>query len=378
MGIIFILMKQGFDLKTIIDYTQVTKEIISLCVLKDINAIVKSDKQRECEELILSTLPPNLQPKVSAMYFDEMIFLKKIMDNTIKENEVRSRNSLEVEPTNEGKEYVSRNLEKFIIGILKQERGPFADDLVSIFEEYVTGGNDSFVTVVKKFQLSGMDDRKDDLVDLASEYVGGKTVVKEFETSKMPEIKIGIKAATAITFLPKPAPNSSLLENLVDVEMLKEWTGFKSYDVVFESNTSDIDLFEFNGNVCGRNNLMLLVFSDDGSIFGSYTSVQVPQPSNWVKKDMGHFVFTIKNPYNVPPTRFYPTKPGNSVYIFQNDYMISVVAIQGAFKINIKMDSVYSTKFSKFYKDTVGKGASLFVTNPEKFTIKSIMALEFN
>ncbi|EKE39408.1 hypothetical protein ENUP19_0121G0125 [Entamoeba nuttalli] len=78
---------------------------------------------------------------------------------------------------------------------------------------------------------------------------------------------------------------------------LREWTGLSNYFILYDSDEMPFDRRSFQRVIYGRNNVMGLVITSSGEVFGSFHPTTLPQEDNdneWVN-DNNYFVFKINN-----------------------------------------------------------------------------------
>ncbi|ELP94456.1 hypothetical protein EIN_047490 [Entamoeba invadens IP1] len=141
---------------------------------------------------------------------------------------------------------------------------------------------------------------------------------------------------------------------------LQEWTGMSEARVVFEGNNLTPKLFW--SLTKKLKNMMIVVETVDGYMFGSYHTVLPPTQDVWVNDDKQHFVFTLNNPTNYPPTRFAPLPTnGDLLFVYGDNDTENVVWVNYCFWIC--MDNVVFLwhHFSEKYEDTSKLGGDLFV-----------------
>ncbi|ELP86132.1 hypothetical protein EIN_327890 [Entamoeba invadens IP1] len=409
-------LKFGLTLKEALSYTQVTSEVFSSVCGMNLQLVLDADKDKQCEDNVLPAVSKQDGLKVAQYYFNETDFLNAFLSGGLTEAKLDKRKTLGVSPTHSGKQFVNRNTATAVGEIVKNGKTPLGLKMLNFFQEYTNLSEDLFEKNVQMLANKWKSEGNKELYELCMKYCGasqqeqrpaitiaGESVTHAVSPLARPTFKtcspekkeenvqsnivLGTNKSAALNIqntqqsVSPSAPISQItFQNPIqgiDLELLKKWTGMRNLRVLYDKSMPEVDILQFNTAICGKKNMMVIVNAEDGSVFGSYSSIEVPPPVNWIKKDSGHFLFTLVNHKNIEPTRFYPLKLGNSVYIFQNDYMISVLAVQGAFKINIRTESTFASKFPVFYNDTTKLGNALFVDTPDKFAIKSLLVLEF-
>ncbi|ELP91993.1 hypothetical protein EIN_386870 [Entamoeba invadens IP1] len=184
-----------------------------------------------------------------------------------------------------------------------------------------------------------------------------------------------------------PSPNPEVYMNPVEKsglgkyeQILKSWTSASRLHLVYDSSQQFFDSKGFNEKVCGRKNLLIVAVSGK-SIFGSWHSKQVPKEKKdsfvYIKDDENHFVFTLKNEFNIPPTRFFPNEVGKhtkSLCLSGSKNTTCIVGVYSAFFIETVDDgSTVDWSFNTNYKDPTEKGHLIF-TGKESFTTDRLLA----
>ncbi|ELP83848.1 hypothetical protein EIN_197910 [Entamoeba invadens IP1] len=169
------------------------------------------------------------------------------------------------------------------------------------------------------------------------------------------------------------------------LKQLTAWTNKMTPSILFDSTVdAPTSLFE---KIRDKGNIMTVVETDGGNVFGSYHSVLPTKPSEWVVKDPNHFVFTLKNPFNGgvnASQKFTPIRPdcyplwiyksGNALFCVQ--YFCHVSNNKQCY-INSKEWS--GKAFEEIYNDVSGKGGKLFTKTvyPARFGLKRFVCLSW-
>ncbi|KAL7720560.1 TLDc domain-containing protein [Entamoeba marina] len=129
------------------------------------------------------------------------------------------------------------------------------------------------------------------------------------------------------------------------------------------------DINKVKQSLCNRKNVLIIIGSEE-NVFGTFHSKTLGI-NEW-SFDLEHFAFTIKNKFNVRPTKFKRKTKEKIMCITENEL----------YKINgwgsIGDESYIDFIFPTHYKDTVGKGGDVFVGNVylNSFEIDYFLALE--
>ena len=129
------------------------------------------------------------------------------------------------------------------------------------------------------------------------------------------------------------------------------------------------------------------VFKAQGNVFGSYHSVLPEAQGVWVDEDPEHFVFTVKNPFNVAPTRFDQRRPIDDGVLFVSKssselmnigYLCFLASGAGSFIRLPQSGCPFS--FSKGYTDHTNIGDVIFTgsTHPTLFELDQVLAFDLS
>jgi hypothetical protein len=179
-----------------------------------------------------------------------------------------------------------------------------------------------------------------------------------------------------------------------DLSILKDWTSWfdspivtslspvfdefrgKRWMLLWRGNRDGFSSAEFHRRCDGHANTLMLILDTNGNVFGGFTTVEwdSTHPSGKCDDSLKSFLFTLKNPHNVPARRFVLkaeqkqyTIRGNSKYgpIFGKDEI--VVCDNG---------NAGNTNWNWFgtraYTNDTGLDGQTFFTGKEHFTVKEI------
>lgn len=155
-------------------------------------------------------------------------------------------------------------------------------------------------------------------------------------------------------------------------QKITEWIGeTKQWKRIYSSSVNSLRPEEFHTAVDNKGACVVIVESDDGSLFGGYTSVGFNNGRNGrCYKDPHHFLFTLRNPWNIPPTCFHNKYPETSIlYVdvygpcFGSHSDFCIRGHGGHF------EESHVIGFPWSYEDPTGKGNSIFC-GKENFSVK--------
>ncbi|KAL7715835.1 hypothetical protein QTN25_006534 [Entamoeba marina] len=141
----------------------------------------------------------------------------------------------------------------------------------------------------------------------------------------------------------------------------QHWTNKMMPRVIFTStDIKSLELRLLNNAICGKKNLMFILVTKKNNIFGCYTSSLIPNsPLRAAKSrtdcltvsdDPNHFIFTLKNPSNLPPRTFQlQQQHGCSIGVYSTKSLEHIFTCYNFFTLKracCKMEDA-----SKFYRD---------------------------
>ena len=161
-----------------------------------------------------------------------------------------------------------------------------------------------------------------------------------------------------------------------------EWTNKCSYRMVYRSTRDGLNARSLNARICGKSNILLIVLTSKGYVFGSYSSKTIPMPPNvgdvHVGNDDEFFVYSFNNPHGILPIKIQKKNHSTSLKIYSNKERSYVIGVDCCFYIRANCPCHIPLNFAENYEDTTGKGNLLFVdcVYPEKFALQELLAVE--
>lgn len=169
------------------------------------------------------------------------------------------------------------------------------------------------------------------------------------------------------------------------LQTLSEWTGKVSSTIVFDSQVNE----SFENTIVNKastyKNLMFIVETDGGNMFGSYHTMIPNKVCKWTVNDDRHFVFTLKNPYETQPMKFRPiVEESYPLWFYKNS--TSLYSVQSFCHISTTKQCYIAGKqwagkaFSDVYNDISGKDCKIFTKTqyPVKFGMKRLVVLTWS
>ncbi|BFU22237.1 hypothetical protein KM1_319250 [Entamoeba histolytica HM-3:IMSS] len=85
--------------------------------------------------------------------------------------------------------------------------------------------------------------------------------------------------SSSLTFPMTNPISSPIVKNTfgaAKINELKSWTGKRDSHIIYSSNSDELSSRELNAKICGKENIMLLVITESGDIFGCYDQTLIP------------------------------------------------------------------------------------------------------
>jgi uncharacterized coiled-coil protein SlyX len=117
-----------------------------------------------------------------------------------------------------------------------------------------------------------------------------------------------LRAAPPVQQQPPPAPpplDSRIVASLPS--LLDEFRG-KRFVLLCRGSRDGFGVQDFHGRCDGRANTLTLILDTDGNVFGGFTPLQWESPGDYSSDkcddSLKSFLFTLKNPHNIPARKF--------------------------------------------------------------------------
>jgi hypothetical protein len=178
--------------------------------------------------------------------------------------------------------------------------------------------------------------------------------------------------------------DSQIIPNIPKIFAELHW---KSFKILWRGSRDGFGASDFHRLCDGHVNTLTVILDTNGNIFGGFTPLKWESwvwngkdglESNCWKADdsLKTFIFTLKNPYNVPPVIF-PLK-----YLMKHEALECIstwgphfcdIGVADYCNSNTKS---YTRWFPSAYINTTGLNGSTFFTGSEYFTVKEIEVFE--
>jgi hypothetical protein len=190
--------------------------------------------------------------------------------------------------------------------------------------------------------------------------------------------------------------SESFTQLQADVSMLKKWTRVpeseivsdfsdlfsefrgKHFEILWRGSSDGFKVKEFHRRCDGHKNTVTVILDTEGNIFGGFTPVEWESGEPHYKADntQKSFLFTVKNPHNIPRRRFMLKEDKKSRAIFccteRGPYFRGGLLISD--NCNINMESW--TQLGDSYPNDTGLDKNEFFTGSYHFQVKEIEVFE--
>ena len=168
-------------------------------------------------------------------------------------------------------------------------------------------------------------------------------------------------------------PDETLLQ-LEHKKKLNEFYGKTSqrWELIYKASRDGFDANAFHSRCNNKGPTMTIIQSNNNYLFGGYTSIPWTSDESY-KADTTAFIFTLKNPDNIPPTKYLinPNSTSTAVY-HSSSYGPTFSGGHDIYLANSSNANNSSyTNFPHSYIDTTGKGNATF-TGAKNFTASDI------
>ena len=168
------------------------------------------------------------------------------------------------------------------------------------------------------------------------------------------------------------------------IDKLREWTGMEKYDVIYNSKIHSWNKEVLYKRLMYKPNIMVLIFTTDGYLFGNYNKKRFPDCENegYIIDDHHHFIFSLKNPFSIPPCKFVKRNTQSpSCGFHYNGFKASngekvIFTCRWFYYLRETISSI-SSSFSTIYHDHVGKEYFLF-TGSTSIKVEKVLCLQWN
>ena len=145
------------------------------------------------------------------------------------------------------------------------------------------------------------------------------------------------------------------------LEKLYEWSGFKRMELLFRGTKDSMTNTSFYNKCENQGSTITLIKNEKGNIFGGYASI------SWINNNNStyysapeSFLFTLTNIYNTEPTKFISKNDQKEIRHFSSYGPVFGSGNDLGICADIQNKGGWSNFSNYTYKDTIGKGRSIF------------------
>jgi len=197
---------------------------------------------------------------------------------------------------------------------------------------------------------------------------------REFDFFKIPRpTELANPATTAVQQQEEsyvPFEGGTLLSDEL-IEKITEWLPQKKISLLYKATVDGFDAQDFHQKCDGLGRTLTVIQSGQGYLFGGCTKRS--WGGNTFRTDPTAFLFTLTNPYSLPPTRYF-IKPSHTHCAIRSNPAYSAAFGSGKDIFVATAPHQNKNSYSDFpvsYKDTTGKG-NLTFTGTRTFQIDDV------
>jgi hypothetical protein len=160
--------------------------------------------------------------------------------------------------------------------------------------------------------------------------------------------------------------------------------GNQSYQLLYRGSRDGFSCANQHAKVGGHSNTITLVETTEGFIFGCYITCLWDSSNKW-KSDESHrsFLFTLKNPHNIPPRKFLmkPEQKSYAMICYSTGYLTwigcsgAIAVVENCNSNDNSTTSGFASPNSSFVNDT-GLDWETFFTGKSTFRVKELEIFE--
>ena len=156
------------------------------------------------------------------------------------------------------------------------------------------------------------------------------------------------------------------------LEIILNWCGYKNMELIYRATEDGATSEIFHKKCDNQGPTICLIKNENGNIFGGYASISWNNTNGYTSAP-DSFLFTLTNIHNTSPTKFPNSNKDYSLF-FNDKYGPT---FGGGHDLHIDtqiLDSKADSSFPHSYKDTLGKGRSVFTgnMNSKSFKLKEL------
>jgi hypothetical protein len=186
-------------------------------------------------------------------------------------------------------------------------------------------------------------------------------------------------APTSRTSAVAPPPSGWNSAIVADFPKIFEDFKKKQFTLLWRGSRDGFSVLDFHSRCDGHANTLTVILDTHRNIFGGFTPVEWESPTNLKQKadpSQKSFLFTLKNPHNVPARRFgLKAECKDEAIRCESDFGPNFWDICVCQKCNARPNS-FTSGFAARYTNDTGLDGTTFFTGSEKFRVKEIEVFE--
>jgi hypothetical protein len=168
-------------------------------------------------------------------------------------------------------------------------------------------------------------------------------------------------------------PLSTIISDFPDI--FTEFRG-KRFSLLWRGSRDGFKASEFHGRCDGHSNTLTIILDTERNIFGGFTPVKWESRGFWkADESQKSFVFTLKNPHNIPAKKFALKAEEKHQAIFCNSgwcpYFYDIVVSD-----NCNVNTISCSYLSLVYINDTGLDGEIVFTGSKNFQVKEIEVFE--
>jgi hypothetical protein len=152
----------------------------------------------------------------------------------------------------------------------------------------------------------------------------------------------------------------------------------KKFSLLWRGSCDGFRAYDFHNRCDGHPNTLIVILDTGGNIFGGFTPVEWESDRKWkTDPSLKSFLFTLKNPHNVPARRF-------GLKAKQKDWTIGCFSDRGPHFLDIAIYDDCNTHTKSYtllgdsYTNDTGLDGKMFLTGSDRFQVKEIEVFEIS
>jgi hypothetical protein len=159
--------------------------------------------------------------------------------------------------------------------------------------------------------------------------------------------------------------------------LLKEVSG-NAWTLLYRGTTNSFQSSMFHAKCDGRPNILMLILTAKGSVFGGFTPLAWDSSGTYKHDDTRKsFIFTLKNPQNTEPRKFALSSSQNAIYCHSTygpTFWSHDIYVADSYNVNA---SRYTNIGNAYVNGTWMNGQQI-LTGEQHFTVKEIEVVSIN